>query len=86
MQFEPRPLSVSCDSCGMTAETWDFQHPDWAVTCGCCPEVHDHTGLGCRPVTVTGTAHLTIFSIEELLELAGGLPLPVKEMIPDGNV
>ena len=49
MQFEPRPLVVACQSCGKTAETWDFQHPDLAVECSCCPVAHDHTGLGLPP-------------------------------------
>lgn len=76
--FEPKPLVVECKSCGTTAETWDYQHPDLAVTCGCCPVDHDHTGLGCRPVTITATAHLTMFDIAELMEMAaerGALPI-----------
>ena len=80
--FDPKPLVVSCKQCGATAETWDFQHPDLAVECGCCPEPHDHTGLGCRPVTITATAHLTLFDIRELMEIAaerGALPeLPLS--------
>ena len=70
MQFEPRPLTVACQSCGKTAETWDFQHPDLCVVCDCCPIQHDHTGIGCRPVTITATAHLTLFEIAELMEMA----------------
>ena len=75
--FDPKPLVVRCNQCGMTAETWDFQHPDLAVECGCCPVAHDHTGLGCRPVTITATAHLTLFDIRELMDMAtenGTLP------------
>lgn len=68
--FTPDPLRVACNSCGTTAETWDFQHPDLAVTCECCPVDHDHTGLGCRPVTITATAHLTLFELAELMEMA----------------
>lgn len=68
--FSPEPLTVACNSCGTSAQTWDFQHPDLAVTCGCCPVEHDHTGLGCRPVTITATAHLTIFDITDLMEMA----------------
>jgi hypothetical protein len=60
VNFEEKPLIVKCDSCGKTAETWDFQHPDLAVECTCCPLPHDHTGLGCRTVTITATAHLTM--------------------------
>ena len=77
--FEPKPLVVTCKSCGTTAETWDYQHPDLAVVCGCCPVGHDHTGLGCRPVMITATAHLTLFDIAELMDMAaerGALPDP----------
>ena len=75
--FDPKPLKVRCNSCGIEAETWDFQHPDLAVVCSCCPVDHDHTGLGCRPVTITATAFLTLFDIGELMEIAaerGALP------------
>lgn len=78
-QFEPKPLVVVCNSCSKTAETWDYQHPDLAVECGCCPVAHDHTGIGCRPVTIYATAHLTMFDIGELMEMAAGrgtLPEP----------
>ena len=68
--FDPKPLIVTCNSCGKTAETWDYQHPDLAVECSCCPVAHDHTGIGCRPVTITATAHLTLFDITELMEMA----------------
>jgi hypothetical protein len=67
---ELKPLDVQCQSCGTAAQTWDFQHPDLAVTCDCCPVAHDHTGLGCRPVTITAHAHLTLFELTELLEMA----------------
>jgi hypothetical protein len=81
--FTPEPLRVTCNSCGTTAETWDFQHPDLAVTCSCCPVAHDHTGLGCRPVTIFATAHLTLLDIGELMEMAaerGALPdLPASD-------
>jgi hypothetical protein len=70
VRFNPEPLKVVCNSCGTTAETWDFQHPDWAVKCQCCPLGHDHTGHGCRPVTIYATAHLTLFNVQDLLELA----------------
>lgn len=79
--FEPKPLIVECNSCGTTAETWDYQHPDLAVTCSCCPVDHDHTGLGCRPVTITATAHLTMFDIAELMEMAG-MASPQPEPAP----
>ena len=70
MKFDPKPLTVVCDTCGASAQTWDFQHPDLAVTCGCCPVGHDHAGLGCRPVTIYASAHLTLFDIRELMEMA----------------
>jgi hypothetical protein len=72
MQFAMRPLIVECHSCGTSAETYDYAHPDLAVECNCCPIAHDHTGLGCRTVAITVSAHLTIFNIEDLLEMAGG--------------
>lgn len=71
MHFEPKPLLVECNSCGASAETWDFQHPDLALTCYCCPIQHDHTGLGCRPVVITAHASLTLFDIQELMDVAG---------------
>ena len=83
--FDPKPLRVVCNSCGKTAETWDFQHPDLAVECGCCPAAHDHTGLGCRPVTIYATAHLTVFDIGELMEMAG-MASPQPDLpAPDRN-
>lgn len=51
-----RPLLVSCNSCGRTAETRDGSNPDGALACECCPEDHDHGGRGCRPVTITAFA------------------------------
>ena len=81
--FDPKPLVVSCLSCGKTAETWNFQQPDLAVECDCCPVDHDHAGLGCRPVRITATAHLTLFEVAELMEMAGGqdvLPAPVTPL------
>jgi hypothetical protein len=80
--FTPDPLRVACNSCGTTAETWDFQHPDLAVTCGCCPIEHDHTGLGCRPVTITATAHLTLFELTELMEMAAEREKPPQSSSP----
>lgn len=47
------PVTVSCDSCGTSAQTTDYANPDRAVACECCSEDHDHAGLGCRPVTIT---------------------------------
>jgi hypothetical protein len=76
MHFEPKPLLITCNSCGKSAETWDFQHPDLAVTCECCPEKHDHTGLGCRPVTITGHANLVLFDIDYLMDVAGIPAIP----------
>ena len=66
--FTPDALQVVCDSCGASAQTWDFQHPDRAVTCGCCPIQHDHAGLGCRTVTITATARLLILDAADLLD------------------
>ena len=69
MRFDPEPLKVVCDSCGETAQTWDYQHPDACVVCDCCPVAHDHAGLGCRPVTIYASANLTLFDINELMEM-----------------
>ena len=84
MRFEPEPLRVECQACGASAETWDYANPDSAVTCGCCPIVHDHAGMGCRPVTIWATAHITMFNISDLLEMAAEreiLQEKVKEVI-----
>jgi hypothetical protein len=52
-------LTVTCNSCGTSAPVTDGMHPDQAVACACCPQDHDHAGLGCRPVTITATAFLS---------------------------
>lgn len=67
-QFTPKPLVITCDRCGQSAETWDFQDPDAALDCGCCPLAHRHTGE-CRPATVYATAHLTHVQPGDLLDL-----------------
>jgi hypothetical protein len=69
MRFSPQPLIVTCDSCGKSGETWDGEHPDRAVECSCCPQEHDHGGLGCRTVTITAMAHLTILDASDLLSM-----------------
>jgi len=52
------------------------------VECGCCPVTHDHAGLGCRPVTITATARLTILDPADLLEILPGGEIPaVQEVI-----
>ena len=70
MKYNLEPLRVECNSCGTSAETYDYQHPDLCVECTCCPILHDHTGIGCRPVTIYAFAHLTLFDINELMEMA----------------
>lgn len=70
MKFAPEPLTVVCNSCGASGDTWDYQHPDLAVECGCCPENHDHAGLGCRTVTIYAHARLVFLSAADLLEMA----------------
>jgi len=80
--FTPDPLQVVCDKCGASAQTWDFQHPDRAVTCGCCPVRHDHAGLGCRTVTITATARLLILDAADLLDASAGETQPAGAGIP----
>jgi hypothetical protein len=70
MEFPLDPLTVECQNCHAIAETYDYQHPDRAVTCRCCPVQHDHAGIGCRPVMITATARLMLFDIQELMEMA----------------
>ena len=55
----PAPLTVTCDSCGTSAQTFNGSDPDGALECPCCPEDHSHAGLGCRTITIQATAHLT---------------------------
>ena len=74
--FAPEPLRVTCDGCGAEAWTFDYQHPDRAVECGCCPVAHDHAGLGCRPVTIFATACLRLFDAAELLDGTAASPSP----------
>jgi hypothetical protein len=64
----PEPLRVTCNSCGASAETWNGADPDSAVECGCCPLPHNHAGLGCRPVTISATARLSMLDATDLLE------------------
>lgn len=70
MNYNLEPLRVVCKTCGTSAETYDYQHPDLCVSCDCCPVDHDHAGLGCRSVTIYATAQLTLFDISELMEMA----------------
>ena len=71
MELPLEPLRVECKQCLASAETYDYQHPDLApIGCDCCPADHDHAGLGCRPVTVYATARLTLFDLNELMEMA----------------
>lgn len=70
--FAPEPLRVVCDSCGAEGWTFDYQHPDLAVQCACCPADHDHAGLGCRPVTIYGTAHLKVLDLDEVMDSGDG--------------
>lgn len=76
MRFIPDPLTVICDSCGKTAETFNSLDPDSALDCDCCPVRHNHAGLGCRTITVRAKAHLTIFSINDIMEALGTEDLP----------
>ena len=85
--FAPEPLRVVCDSCGAEGFTFDYQHPDRAAECSCCPVPHDHgeaanaTGVICRPVTIYGTAHLRVFEVGDLMDAADPALLPA----PDRN-
>src|SRR5580692_2646052 len=66
----PPPLLVTCDTCGASAETYDGADPDSALRCGCCPLPHNHAGLGCRTITISATAHLSLIDVNDLLEAA----------------
>ncbi len=66
--FAPEPLRVACNGCGAEGWTFDYQHPDLAVECSCCPVAHDHAGLGCRTVTIWGSAYLRVLDPADLLE------------------
>lgn len=52
-------ITVTCNSCGKTAQAADGRNPDAALECACCPQQHDHAGKGCRPVTIYAVACLT---------------------------
>ena len=56
---EPVPITVTCNNCGASAQTFNGSDPDGGLECPCCPEDHSHAGLGCRPVTISATAYLT---------------------------
>jgi hypothetical protein len=79
MRFDFEPLIVTCNTCGKSAETLNGLDPDSAVECGCCPERHNHAGLGCRTVTITATARLSIFDVNDLMEAMGNPPLLISE-------
>lgn len=55
---EAAPLTVVCNSCGASAQTFNGSDPHGALECPCCPEDHSHAGLGCRTITIQATAHL----------------------------
>lgn len=78
------PLVVTCDRCHASAETYNGLDPDSALACGCCLLPHDHAGLGCRTVTITATAVLSLFSAADLLEAMGAETLPAEngERVP----
>ena len=82
--FAPEPLRVACNTCGTEGYTFDYQHPDLAVECGCCLVAHDHgesasaTGVICRPVTIYGTAHLRVVDLAELMDGTDSTPAPVE--------
>lgn len=46
-------LKVCCLKCGKTVLTRNGADPDSELECGCCPQRHNHAGLGCRPVNIT---------------------------------
>jgi hypothetical protein len=49
-------LMLQCNKCNafvFGAGNVNGGPPDSQLTCGCCPEDHDHAGLGCRPITIT---------------------------------
>lgn len=58
---------AECDGCKTKGFTEDGTAFGAAVSCGCCPEDHDHDanaegGTPCRPITVyalPGTAQMT---------------------------
>ena len=77
--FAPEPLRVVCDSCGTEGWTFDYQRPDVAVECSCCPLPHDHAGIGCRPVTIWGTARLRLFEVTELMDASDPALLPAPD-------
>lgn len=79
--FAPEPLRVVCDTCGAEGWTFDYQHPDLAVQCACCPAAHDHTGLGCRPVTIYGAAYLRVVGLDEVMDGADAAPVPAESPI-----
>jgi len=60
MTMPVHPLTVACDSCGKSTETFSYHDPDGALECECCTEDHSHAGLGCaRTITITARAHLS---------------------------
>jgi hypothetical protein len=80
--FIPDPLTVTCKSCGKSADTWNGADPDSALECGCCPLAHSHAGRGCRPVTITATARLTMLDAADLLDAMAGADTPVPVPVP----
>jgi hypothetical protein len=86
MRFIPEPLTVTCDTCGKSAQTFSGATPDLALECGCCPVLHDHAGLGCRTVTISAKARLCILDAGDLLEaLADEHPVLPREPMGSGQ-
>jgi hypothetical protein len=41
---------MTCDKAVLTR---NGTAPDSELDCDCCPQAHDHAGLGCRPVRIS---------------------------------
>ena len=59
---EPAPITITCNSCQASVQTFNGSDPHGALECPCCPEDHTHTGLEpcpTRTITISATAYLS---------------------------
>jgi hypothetical protein len=81
MSFIPVPLRVTCHTCGKWVTTFNGIDPDSALECECCPIKHAHAGKGCRTVDIRGTARLSMFDINDLMNALPEVPTELPEGI-----
>ena len=70
MKFDPKPLTVVCDTCGASAQTWDSSTLTWQSPAAAALSGMTTRGSAAGPSPSYASAHLTLFDIRELMEMA----------------